>query len=59
MAADQPAGTETITIKFFDENDNFAFLVHCYLQPGGVLGASGLFDPKSMIGRDGIEYYAV
>jgi hypothetical protein len=54
---DEPYGTKSITLRFFDEHGDFAFLVHCYWRPDNTLGATRQLDPKRMVGQNGIDYY--
>ncbi len=54
--AEEPPGTQSIMLQFYDENQRYAFMVHCYPRPDGTIGGSGKLDPTSIVGLDGIEY---
>ncbi|MDQ3411090.1 MAG: hypothetical protein M3509_03130 [Chloroflexota bacterium] len=43
-------------MKFYDERQRYAFMVHCYVRPDRTIGGSGKVDPKSIVADNGIEY---
>ena len=49
--ANQPPGTLSQMIAYWDKNGTQFASAHRYLRPDGTLGASGKPDPKSEIGR--------
>lgn len=55
---DEPAGTRTVVVSYFDDAFNRIFIVHFYLRPDGTIGGSGKPDPKWLF-EDGVVYAAV
>lgn len=44
----EPPGTRSQTIRYFDQNGQWVVLVHRYLRPDGLIGASGKADPLKL-----------
>jgi hypothetical protein len=53
--ANEPAGTHSQEVSYLDANNQEVARVHQYVRLGGVLGASGLPDPKRLL-ENGILY---
>src|SRR5262245_31406647 len=51
----QPPGTQTVTIEIRDSSGSALAHAHGFIQPGWVIGASGLWDPKR-IWKNGVLY---
>jgi hypothetical protein len=53
--SNQPPGTRSVLDKYFDGTDA-VMLLHCFIKPDGMLGASGKLDPKRLV-VNGVCYY--
>ena len=48
---EQPSGTKTVTVSIRDHDGSELAHAHGFIQPGGIIGASGLMDPKTHLER--------
>lgn len=56
---EQPLGTRTMTYALRESKDGpDVARIHGFVQPGWVIGASGMWDPKRIF-KDGILYRIV
>lgn len=53
--ASEPPGTRSQIVAYYDGNERVA-LVHQYLRPDEMIGASGLPDPKELR-EEGVIYF--
>lgn len=54
-APDEPSGTVSQSVEYFDRHHRRIAVVHRFVRPDGSIGASGLNDPKYLL-HQGVLY---